>query len=486
MISMIYVTYLVTYIAILIKADKSDQVNFLLGHTSSVTSAATKGYILLFLTLFFVIFLIWTILKTVFTDPGFFPEPMDLEYKLISNSIEDLLDQNQIKKPNNEKSHGRSPVDFTEDCDKKYKNLNDKKDKNYKKYLRTKSRNYINLQDEQEYENEDNNKQKNGSSRLNEKEKDYNNSNYSNILIKDSLENKNDQKKDNNELNKSNESYTLIVNFSSTVTEGPLNYIEFNEYHRGIDKFYDSFNQKKNESDHEMYMQTQKNNDEIIDSNKNNLMKKRRNMNLNNKNCNNRENDNTIDVTDIYKGVDISRLNQCGTCQRIKIERSHHCKMCQKCVLKMDHHCPWLANCIGFFNYKYFCLVHFYGTISTGLIFLTYWETLANLHLNYNTNVIECYFVDFVYMMNFALMAFLMWLLWVNTKLVLNGETIIEQSDRERFPSSKSFNVYDMGKKRNFTNIFGNNWWTWFIPAFANLKGNGLLFETKKNFFIEK
>ena len=151
----------------------------------------------------------------------------------------------------------------------------------------------------------------------------------------------------------------------------------------------------------------------------------------------------------------------------------------------MDHHCPWLANCIGFFNYKYFCLIHFYGTISTGLIFLTFWETIANFHLNYNTHILECVFVDFVFMTNFALMAFLIWLLWVNAKLVINGETIIEQSDRERFPSSKSFNVYDMGWKRNFMNVFGEKWYIWFIPAYANSKGNGLMFETKKNFFID-
>jgi hypothetical protein len=88
-------------------------------------------------------------------------------------------------------------------------------------------------------------------------------------------------------------------------------------------------------------------------------------------------------------------------------------------------------------------------------------------------------------MTNFALMAFLIWLLWVNAKLVINGETIIEQSDRERFPSSKSFNVYDMGWKRNFKNVFGEKWYNWFIPANANLKGNGLMFETKKNFFID-
>ena len=80
----------------------------------------------------------------------------------------------------------------------------------------------------------------------------------------------------------------------------------------------------------------------------------------------------------------------------------------------------------------------------------------------------------------------LIWLLIVNIKLVLNGETIIEQSDRVRFPSTKSFNIYDMGWKRNFTNVFGDRWYLWLIPGFPNVKASGMCFETKKNFYFEK
>jgi hypothetical protein len=113
-----------------------------------------------------------------------------------------------------------------------------------------------------------------------------------------------------------------------------------------------------------------------------------------------------FDLSDIYKNTDLKKMIQCGTCQRIKIERSHHCKTCEKCVLKMDHHCPWLANCIGFFNYKYFCLTHFYGFISTGIIFFTYWEVEINVHFNFISSLIECWFVTFVFITNTSLMIF--------------------------------------------------------------------------------
>jgi hypothetical protein len=179
----------------------------------------------------------------------------------------------------------------------------------------------------------------------------------------------------------------------------------------------------------------------------------------------------------IHSGIDLTKLNLCGNCLRFKVERSHHCRQCGKCILKMDHHCPWLANCIGFKNYKSFCLLHLYGVLSTLLISLSYWEVVLNYNLNYDTSLFMVLYVTFVYFCNIGLMMFLFWLLIVNCGLVFSGLTIIEQAEKERFPS-KSTNIYDLGWQRNFVNVFGSNPLVWFIPFFANLKGKGLLFET--------
>ena len=78
-------------------------------------------------------------------------------------------------------------------------------------------------------------------------------------------------------------------------------------------------------------------------------------------------------------------------------------------------------------------------------------------------------------------MAFLLWLLSANFKLVFSGQTIIEQSDRDRFPSSKSVNIYDLGYYNNFKTVFGHNCLVWFLPIFPNYNGLGLIFETNEN-----
>ena len=186
-------------------------------------------------------------------------------------------------------------------------------------------------------------------------------------------------------------------------------------------------------------------------------------------------------IYDNFDGTDLLRLPLCNSCLRWKVERSHHCRQCGKCVLKMDHHCPWLANCIGYRNYKYFCLIHLYGVINCLIIATTFWETVYNSYSDYDRSVWEVSFIIFVYICNIGLLGFLFWLFTFNWTLVFSGQTVIEQSDRERFPSSKPENLYDLGNYRNFTSVFGKNPFVWFIPFFANYEGQGIIYETNKH-----
>lgn len=187
---------------------------------------------------------------------------------------------------------------------------------------------------------------------------------------------------------------------------------------------------------------------------------------------------NLEDPYENFTGIELMKLPLCNSCLRWKVERSHHCRQCGKCILKMDHHCPWLANCIGFRNYKFFCLIHLYGTINSLIVAFTFWEVVYNSYTDINRSVWEASFNIFVYVCNVGLLCFLIWLFAFNWVLIFSGQTVIEQSERERFPSSKPDNIYDLGNYRNFTVVFGRNPLVWFIPFFPNYEGEGIVYET--------
>jgi len=125
--------------------------------------------------------------------------------------------------------------------------------------------------------------------------------------------------------------------------------------------------------------------------------------------------------------------------------------------------------------------MHFYGTIGCLFITFSFWEVIFNQQIFDNAHVLLYSFYNFVYIANLGFMTFLIWLLITNIKLVFNGQTIIEQSDRERFPSSKSVNIYDLGYYRNFKTVFGENCLFWLFPIYANYNGLGIIFEMNES-----
>lgn len=272
-----------------------------------------------------------------------------------------------------------------------------------------------------------------------------------------------------NKNNKSNINYSYLTNIHNDISISPLTNTEYENIRYNISQLLPNTKYEYNPYT----------NEDIFNKNKKEYMEEY-NRHINSY-CYNTKEDIFIDI---YNGIDLTKTNLCGTCLRLKVERSHHCRQCGRCILKMDHHCPWLANCIGFNNYKSFCLTHLYGVICTTIIAITYWEVIINYNLNYYSNILQCWYVIFIYISNLGLLGFLMWLLLVNINLTFTGQTVIEQSDRERFPSSRSKNIYDMGWRRNFTNIFGRNPLLWFIPFYYNDKGKGLVFETN-DFIID-
>jgi len=381
LISLIYITYIFKYLVFLIEETSFKKGSYPFLDTNDPSKSHTKGIIFLCLTLLFVINLLIALLRTIFMDPGFFPDPTCLEQKLIMKNTH-----------------------------------NHKKPKKTIKEVRE---------------------------------------NYSTIIVDP-----------NNEFDETNK-YLFFNDFGYIINVLPLTYNEYIVLSQNMENYLgirpritiDSSSTKTEELKKQY--------------------KEEKPLDLQDKD---KESDKLInpleyeDIYDNFKGIDMVRLPLCNSCLRWKVERSHHCRQCGKCILKMDHHCPWLANCIGFRNYKYFCLIHIHGIIGSIFILVTFWEAVV-AYSHGSSPIWEESFIIFVYICNIGLLGFLLWLFIFNVNLIYTGQTVIEQSDRERFPSSKPENIYDLGIYRNFTTVFGRNPLFWFIPFFANYEGEGIVFE---------
>mmetsp|Transcript_10237 Transcript_10237/g.23083 ORF Transcript_10237/g.23083 Transcript_10237/m.23083 type:complete len:355 (-) Transcript_10237:111-1175(-) len=65
-------------------------------------------------------------------------------------------------------------------------------------------------------------------------------------------------------------------------------------------------------------------------------------------------------------------FKKCAKCGLSKPPRAHHCSVCRRCILKMDHHCPWVNNCVGYGNYRYFCLFMLWMALGSIFVFIVF------------------------------------------------------------------------------------------------------------------
>ncbi|KAF6153723.1 hypothetical protein GIB67_000956 [Kingdonia uniflora] len=176
----------------------------------------------------------------------------------------------------------------------------------------------------------------------------------------------------------------------------------------------------------------------------------------------------------------------CSRCQNSKPPRCHHCSVCQRCVLKMDHHCIWVVNCVGACNYKFFLLFLIYTFLETTLDTVTLLPHFIKFFGEAKTHSISpgnLAITVLAFVINLAFALSLICFLVMHASLISSNTTSIEVHEKNRAVRWK----YDLGRKKNFEQVFGTNKALWFVPMFskediANISAlSGLHFPTRSD-----
>ncbi|KAL1543424.1 putative protein S-acyltransferase 14 [Salvia divinorum] len=159
------------------------------------------------------------------------------------------------------------------------------------------------------------------------------------------------------------------------------------------------------------------------------------------------------------------RIRFCRKCNQLKPPRCHHCSVCGRCVLKMDHHCVWVVNCVGALNYKNFLLFLFYTFLESSLVTLSllphFIAFFSDGEIPGTPGTLATTFLAFVLNLAFALSV--MGFLIMHITLVAANTTTIEAYEKKSSPKWR----YDLGRKRNFEQVFGMDRKFWFIPGYS-------------------
>lgn len=156
----------------------------------------------------------------------------------------------------------------------------------------------------------------------------------------------------------------------------------------------------------------------------------------------------------------------CSRCQNCKPPRCHHCSVCQRCVLKMDHHCVWVVNCVGARNYKFFLLFLLYTfleTILDTLVLMPRFIKFFGDAKNHSSSPGNLATTFLAFVLNLAFALSLLCFLVMHASLLFSNTTTIEVYEKKREIRWK----YDMGRRRNFEQVFGARKAYWFLPLLS-------------------
>lgn len=168
-------------------------------------------------------------------------------------------------------------------------------------------------------------------------------------------------------------------------------------------------------------------------------------------------------------------IRYCEKCKAIKPDRCHHCSVCGQCVLKMDHHCPWVNNCVCFANYKFFVL--FLGYAFVYCLFVA--ATSCQYFIHFWTEGLGQDFGKFhILFLFFASIMFaisLISLLGYHLYLTSLNRSTLESFRAPVFRSGPDKHGFNLGRRVNYQEVFGDQRARWLLPIFSSL-GDGTVY----------
>ncbi|KAI5694516.1 hypothetical protein M8J76_000454 [Diaphorina citri] len=175
------------------------------------------------------------------------------------------------------------------------------------------------------------------------------------------------------------------------------------------------------------------------------------------------------------------RVRYCDICGLVKPDRTHHCRVCKKCIMKMDHHCPWINNCVSYANYKFFVLFLTYGVLYFGFILTTMIFFMTKVKSDHFWLVFTLSRCFPLLLLAASLTTVKLALLAYHIYLMLHNRTTLDAYRAPQFNYGPDRNGFDLGKRNNFYQVFGKDWFLWFFPVFSSL-GNGWSFPTRADY----
>lgn len=133
---------------------------------------------------------------------------------------------------------------------------------------------------------------------------------------------------------------------------------------------------------------------------------------------------------------------------------------------------PWINGCVGFYNRKPFILMNFYTTLVTFfniVAFLLSIPSLLKRFQDLNTSLIVHLMVILIALvLNCIIFVTILLFLKFHIDLILRNFTTLETLElkRQSKDADKVQSEYDIGKYYNWTQVFGKNSWTWWLPVF--------------------